>query len=1009
MPAPAVGVSAAVAASTFTITPTMILMGISIGTSLVYSQMQKKQMEDMLNKTKSSGTEVKANTRTNEEILPIVYGQARIGGNDVFIETSGNDNKWMWVVQNLCEGKCQGIHENNDGIKEVYLDDKLYTEYGDNVSFWFYKGKPNSVYNGQLHGQFDEWKENKHNTCYIIWRLTYDEDVFVTFPKRNIVLEGLKIYDLRDETTAYSNNPVLCLYDYLTNSRYGLGVDSALIDKTSWIAAANYCDTKDWHLNIVFNGENPAINIIDTILSHFRGEIVWWDDIIYIRYADLNYESSVMSIEDKHIVQDDDGIAQIQIGEPSRANKPDGLRVVWVDPKKDYETDSLLLGESDGNIQEIQLFGCTNRDHASHIGVYELERRQLDKIIRGVFRDDCLKLEPHDVITITSTALSISNQLLRVISSNILANGMIELTLLYESLRLYDDTYNLNPDTIYKCTLPDPSAKTPKVTNVRVTEVNYIERLRRRTRLLVEFDPPVNYPYYDHIEVWVNREDVWVSGTVYILDNYIRHGSIRYRCILAHTAAVANEPVTGGSWETYWVAVSYEMLFTSKEDFEIDPVEELKTYYIRLKTVTIWGVKTSNTVDYTITHTVGGYNVAPGDLSELHAVVNANVVLLYCEKVEDSDVELYEFRLGTAWSSGIFLAALRSPNLALPGCKPGTHNFWCNTLSNNGLYGENPVGASVTLPEPPYGWAAVAHTFPIENLVTNGTMDVDDNWDDFGAPTVNERSAAQAHQGVNSRKFTSAAAGDGIRIKNAAADLFTTVDNESYNVNLWVYPVTADRVHIKVRSGDDSGFIYDGEFGGMTPGEWNEVTFNFTEGAATGGVDGAYICIYDDAGDKGDWYVDDVCIIRGSFVNTCCYLYNGDPYIRCLNGILTGTYTTHIIDLGASAQYLAYIVNELVVTGIGTDWGSAIPDTTTWAELGADSRTWVDIFSFTAAPSVKMVLKHGNASPPASSVGMFEILSTIVTAQYYQVEITITDPSINLNALVGELEIKLCQ
>jgi len=650
MPAAPVGVSAAIAAaSTFAITPTMVLMGVSIGVSLVYSQIQKKQMEDLLNRAGSSGTEVKANTRSNEEILPIVYGKARIGGNDVFIETKGNNNKYMWVVQNLAEGLCDNIGTNDEGIKELYLDDKLYTGYGSKVKFWFYRGHTGQVYNGSLNAQFSDWKENKHNTCYMVWRLTYDEDVFVTFPKRNVVLKGLRVYDFRTATTAYSTNPVLCLYDYFTNTRYGLGIDSSKIDETSWTASANYCDTKNWSLNIVFNGAIPALDILETILAHFRGQLVWWDDKFYLRYADLNYESSIMTITDEHIAQDESGVAQIQIGEPSRVNKPDGLRVVWVDPEKDYETDSLLLGESDGNIQELQLFGCTNRNQASHIGVYELERRQLDKMIRGVFRDDCLKLEPHDVITLTSTAMSIGNQLMRVVSSNILANGMIELTLLYESLVLYDDTYNLNEDEIYKCTLPDPSAAPPGVGNVRVTEVNYKERLRRRTRLLIEFDAPEDYPYYDHIEVWVNREDLWVVNTAYVVDNYVQYESVRYRCIADHTANALDEPATGVNWATYWVAVGYEMLFTTKEDFEIDPVEELKTYYIRLKTVTIWGTKTADSLDYDIVHVVAGYNDPPGDLGSLSAIVNQNTVLLYAGKISDSDVELYEFRLGSAW------------------------------------------------------------------------------------------------------------------------------------------------------------------------------------------------------------------------------------------------------------------------------------------------------------------------------------------------------------------------
>ena len=79
-------------------------------------------------------------------------------------------------------------------------------------------------------------------------------------------------------------------------------------------------------------------------------------------------------------------------------------------------------------------------------------------------------------------------------------------------------------------------------------------------------------------------------------------------------------------------------------------------------------------------------------------------MLLYAEKVNDPDVELYEFRLGDSWSGSIFLSALRSPNLSLSGVKPGDFTFWCNTLSNNGVYGAVARSASVSLQDPPDGW-----------------------------------------------------------------------------------------------------------------------------------------------------------------------------------------------------------------------------------------------------------------------------------------------------------------
>jgi hypothetical protein len=46
--------------------------------------------------------------------------------------------------------------------------------------------------------------------------------------------------------------------------------------------------------------------------------------------------------------------------------------------------------------------------------------------------------------------------------------------------------------------------------------------------------------------------------------------------------------------------------------------------------------------------------------------------------------------------------------MSLKGVKPGSHTFWANTLGNNGLYGETPRSATVTLKDPPDGWTVQA-------------------------------------------------------------------------------------------------------------------------------------------------------------------------------------------------------------------------------------------------------------------------------------------------------------
>jgi hypothetical protein len=554
---------------------------------------------------------LRANPRSTAEILPVIYGKLRVGGNTVFMESAGANNNELWMVQSLSEGECDSIAQDG-GVDQVFLADKLYNQYGSNVSYWFHAGTDSQTYDTNLHSAISKWTDNLRNTCYLVWKLVYDKDYFQSLPNRTVTLKGKKLYDFRDSTTAWSDNPVLVLYDYMTNSRYGMGVSSSKIDTTSWTSAANYCDTKSWAFNGAVNRDQAALDVLQMICENFRGQLVWYDGMFYLRYADLNYESSVMTLDDEHVVQEEDGVASMRISEPSKFNVPDALRVRFIDADKDYVEDSVMVGDNTGVVKEVRLNGCTSRQQASDIGTYMLERKQLDKTIVGTFRDDALQLEPFDVVTLNCSAFAISDQLMRVQSTEILASGLVNLALAYESAALYDDDYNIDTEDTYSCDLPDPTDEPSGVVNVQATEETYNYRLRTFTRLKITFDEPADYPWFDHVEVWLSYDD--------------------------------------STWEH---------IFDSTNDFEISNVEESITYYIRLKVVSIWGTKQQDSNDYKITKTIQGYVDVPASLGSLEAVVNQNTINLYSAKVSDPDIELYEFRLGASWSGGIFLAALR--------------------------------------------------------------------------------------------------------------------------------------------------------------------------------------------------------------------------------------------------------------------------------------------------------------------------------------------------------------
>ena len=105
-------------------------------------------------------------------------------------------------------------------------------------------GSPNQTADTFLVDESAHWttEHRLRGIAYMYVRLAFDADVFPNgIPEITATISGKKVYDPRTSTTAWSDNPALCLRDYLTSS-YGIAEDTANIDDALVIAAANVCD-----------------------------------------------------------------------------------------------------------------------------------------------------------------------------------------------------------------------------------------------------------------------------------------------------------------------------------------------------------------------------------------------------------------------------------------------------------------------------------------------------------------------------------------------------------------------------------------------------------------------------------------------------------------------------------------------------------------------------------------------------------------------------------------------
>ena len=246
-----------------------------------------------------------------QPIIPrdTVYGTTKKSGGILFMETSDN-NKYLHMVIQLAS------HEVN-AISEVYFDeheltlasagtdangitrfnvtapsqfatDSKFEDGKKTVRVKLHTGTETQLADADLVSESDKWTDDHRlrGITYIYVRLAYDPDVFPNgVPNVSAVIDGKKLLDFRTSSTSFSSNPALVLYDYLTDTKLGLGVATSDIDTTSFTTVANLSDEnvslsaggteKRYECHGIVYSDIAPMEIIDDILSSCIGTLAY--------------------------------------------------------------------------------------------------------------------------------------------------------------------------------------------------------------------------------------------------------------------------------------------------------------------------------------------------------------------------------------------------------------------------------------------------------------------------------------------------------------------------------------------------------------------------------------------------------------------------------------------------------------------------------------------------------------------------------------------------------------
>jgi len=215
----------------------------------------------------------------------IIYGETRTAGM-LYVPppgTSGQNNKFLHHIIVLA---CHEV----DSIGDVWLDNERVNaadidgsgnvtagKFAGKLVIEKYLGTDDQTASAALVAAFPSWDADfrGRGIAYLHIRMERDDNAFPSTPQNFFaVVRGRKILDTRTNVTAWSDNPALCLRDYLVNF-VGVAVDEPLA-----VAAANTCDqtvttpagTQERYrcAGVLSTGEEPPNNA-EALLSAMNG------------------------------------------------------------------------------------------------------------------------------------------------------------------------------------------------------------------------------------------------------------------------------------------------------------------------------------------------------------------------------------------------------------------------------------------------------------------------------------------------------------------------------------------------------------------------------------------------------------------------------------------------------------------------------------------------------------------------------------------------------------------
>lgn len=469
--------------------------------------------------------------------LRIVYGRAQVGAQIANVLVHGG----RLIVQAVwCEGEI-------DAVESVSINNEALPA---GVTATHYTGTAGQTVNATLAAAFAAqgivYADALPGIAYSVVSIPATDSA--GFPDLVATIRGRKVFDPRTSTTAWSDNPALCLADFIASPAYGLGLP---VDSASVAVVANDNDAlvgglKRRRIGLAIDGVAPTRQHIEA-LRVYAG--CWVID----SGAGLKLVSDRPRATDHTVTAADVIAGTFRLRQLGVADLPTVVHVTWTDtaaaPWSEKTATAYAEGvqagttprrESTVPLPGIQTYVQALREATERVNHFALENLEAEW---DAF-DEALAYEKGDVASITHP-VGLAAKLMRITDVRPSGPGRFRVVAREYDPAAYSDAIASEPSSP-DTALPSPAAP-PALTGLAASEEVYqLDNGTYASRIKLSWDP-AEFAYLRDYRVEIYRlgeliatasprSAVWRSGPV--------QESVEYVCRVAVVSSIG----AAGEW-----------------------------------------------------------------------------------------------------------------------------------------------------------------------------------------------------------------------------------------------------------------------------------------------------------------------------------------------------------------------------------------------------------------------------------------------------------------------------